>query len=45
MVYDIKFLLADGEWKEDYKSTLYLWDNIQGELEHGISYAEAGDEE
>lgn len=45
MVHDIKFLLADGEWKEeDYKSTLYLWDNIQGELEHGISYAEAGDE-
>ena len=45
MVHDIKLLLADGEWEEDYKSTLYLWDNIQGELEHGISYAEAGDEE
>lgn len=45
MVQDIKFLLADGEGtEEDYKSTLYLWDNIQGELEHGISYAEAGDE-
>jgi len=44
MVHDIKFLLADGQWQEeDYKSTLYLWDNIQGEVEHGISYAEAGD--
>jgi len=45
MVHDIKFLLSD-EWKEeDYKSTLYLWDNVQGELEHGISYAEDGDED
>lgn len=46
MVHDIKFLLADDEQKEeDYESTLYLWDNIQGEIEHGISYAEDGDEE
>lgn len=38
------FLLSDGEWEEeDYKSTLYLWDNLQGELEHGVSYAEVGD--
>ena len=45
MVHDIKFLLSDGQWQEeDYKSTVYLWDNIQGELEHGISYTEAGDE-
>lgn len=45
MVHDIKYLLSDGQWQEeDYKSTLYLWDNIQGELEHGISYREAGDE-
>jgi len=44
MVHDIKLLLSDDEWKEeDYQSTLYLWDNVQGELEHGISYAEAGD--
>ncbi len=44
MVHDIKFLLSDGEWEEeDYKSTLYLWDNLQGELEHGVSYAEVGD--
>ena len=44
MVHDIKFLLSDGEWEEeDYKSTLYLWDNLQGELEHGVSYAKVGD--
>lgn len=41
MVHDIKYLLSDGEWdEEDYKSTLYLWDNVQGEVEHGISYSE-----
>ena len=40
MVHDIKFLLSE----EDYKSTLYLWDNVQGELDHGVSYAEEGDD-
>ncbi len=46
MVHDIKYLLSDGEWdEEDYKSTLYLWDNVQGEVEHGISYAEVSEEE
>lgn len=45
MVHDIKILLSDDEWQEeDYKSTLYLWDNVQGELEHGVSYAEEGDD-
>ena len=45
MVHDIKFLLTDDEWQEeDYKSTLYLWDNVQGELDHGVSYAEEGDD-
>lgn len=45
MVHDIKFLLADEQCQEeDYKSTLYLWDNIRGEMEHGISYAEMGEE-
>lgn len=45
MVRDIKFLLSDDEWQEeDYKSTLYLWDNVQGELDHGVSYAEEGDD-
>lgn len=45
MVHDIKFLLSENDLKEDdYKSTLYLWDNLQGELEHGISYKEYGDE-
>lgn len=45
MVHDIKFLLSDDEWQEeDYKSTLYLWDNVQGELDHGVSYAEEGDD-
>lgn len=46
MVRDIKYLLAGDEKKEeDYKSTLYLWDNIQGDLEHGVSYTEDGDRE
>lgn len=46
MVHDIKYLLSDDDWnEEDYESTLYLWDNVQGELEHGISYAEASEEE
>lgn len=45
MVHDIKFLLSEGECEEDYKSTLYLWDNIQGEVEHGVSYTENGDRE
>lgn len=41
MVHDIKYLLSDGEWKEeDYQSTLYLWDNIQGTVEHGVAYKE-----
>ena len=44
MVHDIKFLLSDGEYQEDYKSTLYLWDNIEGDVEHGVSYIEAGDD-
>ena len=45
MVHDIKYLLSDDDWnEEDYQSTLYLWDNVQGELEHGISYAEASEE-
>lgn len=43
MVHDIKFLLSDGEYQEDYKSSLYLWDDIQGEVEHGVSYTEVGD--
>lgn len=46
MVHDIKRLLSDGDWnEEDYKSPLYLWDNVQGELEHGVSYAEVSEEE
>ena len=39
MVHDIKYLLSDGEWKEeDYESSLYLWDNGRDELEHGHTY-------
>ena len=39
MVHDIKYLLSDGEWKEeDYESTLYLWDNDREELDHGHTY-------
>ena len=41
MVHDIKWLLSENEdFDEDYKSTLYLWDNLQGELDHGKLYAE-----
>ncbi len=43
MVHDIKYLLSDGNWEEeDYESTLYLWDNVQGEVSHGVSYKEDG---
>lgn len=38
MVHDIKWLLSDNFIEEDYKSTLYLWDNIDGNKEHGILY-------
>lgn len=39
MVHDIKYLLAGDDWKEeDYKSTLYLWNNNREEMEHGHSY-------
>lgn len=38
MVRDVKFLLADGEVEEDYKSSLYLWDNKNGEVAHGVDY-------
>ena len=39
MVHDIKFLLSEDDWiEEDYKDTLYLWDNNREELEQGRSY-------
>lgn len=39
MVHDIKFLLCADDWKEeDYKSSLYLWDNCREEIEHGHLY-------
>ena len=42
MVHDIKYLLTDGFWdEEDYKNTLYLWDNMKGQVEHGIAYSES----
>lgn len=40
MVHDIKYLLSEEEKTEDYRSTLYLWDNIDGNKEHGIMYGE-----
>lgn len=40
MVHDIKYLLSDGDLKEDFKSTLYLWDNKEEGIQHGISYHE-----
>ena len=40
MVHDIQALLIDktDAPEEDFKSTLYLWDNIEEGLEHGVSY-------
>ncbi len=38
MVHDIKWLFSDDFKEEDYQSTLYLWDNLEGEKEHGVSY-------
>ena len=38
MVHDIKFLLSEDDQEEDYKSTLYLWNNGRDELDHGHSY-------
>ena len=38
MVHDIKWLFSDDFKEEDYQSTLYLWDNQEGEKEHGVSY-------
>ena len=38
MVHDIKWLLSDEFIEEDYSSTLYLWDDINGNQEHGVSY-------
>ncbi len=38
MVHDIKWLLSDDFKEEDYKSVLYLWDNVDGNKDHGISY-------
>lgn len=44
MVHDIKWLLSENEEiDEDYKSSLYLWDNIHGNVEHGKLYG--GDDE
>lgn len=43
MVHDIKTLLSDEEDPEDDKSPIYLWDNIQGKVEYGVSYPEAGE--
>lgn len=39
MVSDIKKLLTD-DYEEDYQSTLYLWDDKQEYVEHGIQYGE-----
>lgn len=38
MVSDIKYLLSDESGKEDFKSQVYLWDNVNGEQEHGKLY-------
>lgn len=38
MVHDIKWLLSDDFKEEDYKSTLYLWDNVDGNKDHGVSH-------
>lgn len=38
MIHDIKWLLNNDFSEEDYQSTLYLWDNVDGNKEHGRSY-------
>ena len=38
MVRDIKYLLSDDDKAEDYESTLYLWDNLKGNQDHGVLY-------
>lgn len=38
MVHDIKFLFSEEDIEEDYKSSLYLWNNGREELNHGYSY-------
>lgn len=42
MVKDLQYLLTDEEDdnEEDYLSALYLWDNIEGEVAHGVLYSE-----
>lgn len=38
MVHDIKYLFAEEDQEEDYKNSLYLWNNGRDELDHGHSY-------
>ena len=41
MVKDLQYLLADENADDDdYVSALYLWDNIAGEVAHGVLYSE-----
>lgn len=47
MVHDIKYLLSDDDIennKEDYESTLYLWDNIGENIKHGVLHGTEEDE-
>lgn len=44
MVKDIKYLLMDDNRSEDFTSTLYLWDNLQGNQDHGILYVKNDEE-
>lgn len=41
MVKDIKFLLSEEEFVEDFESPLYLWDNFEGLKEYGVLYQES----
>ena len=42
MVRDIKILLQD-EPDEEPQEAIYLWDNLKGHVEYGISYAKFED--
>ena len=45
MVRDIKYLLSEGDFDEDFESALYIWDNKGENVEHGILHAETMSDE
>ena len=43
MVADIKYLLSEDEVPDEKYETVYLWDNMKGEVQNGIQYHENDD--